>query len=171
MSATGNPAPQQPSRKNLRPGTGGPRTESGKKRSMYNAVRSGIFTNIVLEGEPFRESRAGYLRLLAALREDFRPQGAFEEVLVEKLTFAFLRLSRIYKWDARIAPKLFQKVEEALGKDAPTVATELVNKEVEVAVVQKDPAPDLLLDRENSVDRQIDRILDQIERRRRLRNT
>ena len=72
----------------------GPRTPSGKRRSRYNAVKSGIFAKVVLlEGE----SPAEYGSLLKGLREDLQPQGTLESVLVENLAILLWRRRRFLK--------------------------------------------------------------------------
>lgn len=73
-------------------GRTGPRTLRGKKKSRYNAIKYGIFTNAVLRG---RESRAEYLALVNELCESLQPVGRFEEILVEKLAFLVLRYRRL----------------------------------------------------------------------------
>ena len=64
----------------------------GRPRSRYNAVLHGIFAQVVLTG---RESERKYRGLLRALREDRRPEGALEELLVEKLAMYFWRQRRL----------------------------------------------------------------------------
>src|SRR5208282_306407 len=72
----------------------GPRTPAGKRRSRYNAVKSGIFAKVVLlKGE----SPAEYGSLLKGLREDLQPQGTLEAALVENLASLFWRRRRILK--------------------------------------------------------------------------
>ena len=67
-------------------------TAEGRRRSKYNAVLHGIFAQVVLTG---RESEREYRGLLRALREDRRPEGALEELLVEKLAMYFWRQRRL----------------------------------------------------------------------------
>ena len=67
-------------------------TAEGRPRSRYNAVLHGIFAQVVLTG---RESERKYRGLLRALREDRRPEGALEELLVEKLAMYFWRQRRL----------------------------------------------------------------------------
>lgn len=75
----------------VRKGTG-PRTKQGKGRSKLNAITHGILSKVVvLKGESPDEFDA----LLSGLRNDFRPVGTFEEVLVEKLAAQFWRHRRL----------------------------------------------------------------------------
>ena len=137
-----------------------------KKRSSRNATKSGIFASILLSGEAMGEEEEHYLALLRGLRKTFQPGNSFAEVLVDKLTFLYLRLSRVYKCDLQCAPTLFTKVKEALENDEPTVDTEYVGekKEYRVVVFPKGPSPELLIRYEANIERQIARTLDQLER-------
>jgi hypothetical protein len=137
--------------------------------SRFNATKHGIFADILLTGEPWGESEGHYLRLLSALRGSIRPVDSLEEIQVEKLAFLYLRLTRLYKADVEVAPKLFKKVSQALDEDHSTVETKWVNKEDEVVVVTKDPAPDSFMHYENNLERQIGRTFDQLEALRRVR--
>lgn len=139
--------------------------------SKFNATKHGIFADILLTGEQWGEFEGHYLRLLSALRGSIRPGDSLEEIQVEKLAFLYLRLTRVYKSDLEVAPKLFKKVSEALDKDHATVETKWLNKEDEVVVVTKEPAPDSFLRYENNVERQIGRTFDQLEALRRIRTT
>jgi hypothetical protein len=148
----------------------GPRTPQGKLRAKYNRIHNGIFARIVLTGEPFRESKKDYAALLAALRDDIRPVGALQELLVEKLAFVVLRQSRVYKVDARIAPLFFGAIEKGLTEKPSPPVTELMDWNNEVAMIRKDSSPELLLRYETSLERQFDRILTQLERLQRIRS-
>ena len=72
-------------------GSTGPRTELGKERSKHNALRHGIFSKVaVLKSE----SQAEFDALCKALREDCKPEGTLEELLVDKLAVLFWRFRR-----------------------------------------------------------------------------
>ena len=72
----------------------GPRTPQGKRRARYNALKHGILSNAVLED---RESKAEYDRLLKGFIDYFQPEGALEEMLVEKLATLFWRYRRLLR--------------------------------------------------------------------------
>jgi hypothetical protein len=75
----------------VRKGTG-PRTEQGKNRTKYNALKQGIFSKaVVLEGE----SRHDFDALLNGLCDDFQPEGTLEGILVEKLAMLLWRERRL----------------------------------------------------------------------------
>ncbi len=138
---------------------------AGRQR---NAVSHGIFAEILMEGLAFQESQASYQRLLEGLRAGIKPATPLEGVLVEKLAFLYLRLSRLYKADARIAPRIFAGVKRGLVQDEPHVYTEH-KFDKQVVVVRKELSPELLLRYEASLERAIDRTLSQLERLQRMR--
>jgi hypothetical protein len=70
----------------------GQRTAAGKQRSKYNALKQGLFSQVVvLEGE----LRPQYESLLATLLEHFQPVGSLEQVLMEKLAMLLWRHRRL----------------------------------------------------------------------------
>jgi hypothetical protein len=142
----------------------GSRRSHGRKQSRHNAIRHGIFADIVLTGEPFRESVEDYERLHAELRKGIRPRSPLQEMLIEALAFEFLRMSRVYKADAQVAPRIFKRVEEELTNKDSEVVVEIVDREREIALIRKQLDPELLLRYGNSISKQIHRILDRLER-------
>lgn len=140
-----------------------------RQRSRHNARKHGIFADILLSGDEMSGDRADYLQLLAGLREAIRPIDGFEDLQIQKLALLYVRLSRAYKADARIAPMTFARVQELLDQDQPEVTVEWVSKEEKVVVARKDPTPDLLIRYESALERQIGRTLTQIEQWRRMR--
>ncbi len=70
----------------------GPTSTVGKERSKRNAVKHGIFAKVVvLENEPL----AQFDSLLRGFRNDLRPKGSVEEILVEKLASLTWRYRRM----------------------------------------------------------------------------
>jgi hypothetical protein len=147
----------------------GPRTVEGKRRTKHNAIQHGIFADHVLTAEPFRESVHSYEKLLCSLCEAIQPANALEQALVEMLAFEFLRLSRVYKADARIAPRAFERIHAALSEEKPHVLTERVAKEEEIVIVPRTLDPELLIRCHTHASREIDRILNRLERLQRTR--
>jgi hypothetical protein len=94
----------------------------------------------------------------------------FEDLKIEKIALLYVRLWRVYKADARIAPKMFERVAEALEEDRPEVTTQCVSKEDEVVLARKDPTPELVIRYETSLERQIGRALGLLEQWRRMRD-
>jgi hypothetical protein len=142
-----------------------PKKPAGRQ---HNAVSHGIYAEILLEGHAFQESEAAYQRLLEGLRASSKPETTLEDVLVEELAFLFLRLTRLYKAEARIAPRMFEVIERGLVEEEPHVSTQCV-WEGEVPIVRKELSPELLLRYEASLERSIDRTLTQLERLQRMR--
>jgi len=71
----------------------GPRTPQGKERSKHNAITHGTFSKaVVLKGE----SQNDFDALLRALYQDRQPEGALEEILVNKLAVLWWRLRRVW---------------------------------------------------------------------------
>jgi len=72
--------------------TRGPRTMQGKERSKHNAIKHGIFSKVALLKN---ESKPEFDSLLDGLRENYKPEGTLEEVLVEKLATLLWRHRRL----------------------------------------------------------------------------
>lgn len=83
-------------------GPTGPRTKRGKLKSRYNALKHGIFANVVLRGTALRGKRSDYEDLLQSFRENLQPQGGLEEFLVERLAQIAWRKGRAVKAEAAI---------------------------------------------------------------------
>lgn len=60
----------------------GPRTRQGKQRASRNATKHGVFSKVIILDS---ESKVEFKELLAGLRETLQPEGALEDLLVEKL--------------------------------------------------------------------------------------
>ena len=86
----------------------GPRTGIGKQRAGRNATRDGLFSKyVVLPGE----SRTEYARLLCGLREDCRPVGIREDLIVERMAVIVWRYRRLLLAEAGEIQKNKQFVE------------------------------------------------------------
>ncbi len=70
----------------------GPRTRQGKERSKHNALKHGIFSEVVVLKA---ESRDAYQSLLKGLQEALLPEGQLEHTLVEKLSAILWRHRRM----------------------------------------------------------------------------
>jgi hypothetical protein len=123
----------------------GPRSRQGKENSKYNALKHGIFSKVALLEN---ESRAEFNSLLRGLRIQFEPNGTLEELLVDKLVVLFWRLRRLI-----IADRGQPIGGSALG----------------FGDILGSSTPDLLLRYESTLDRAIDRTLEQLERQQRIR--
>jgi hypothetical protein len=103
----------------------GPITSEGKLKSSRNAERHGMLARtIVLNGE----SRDRFTALLAALKEELRPQTGIESALVENMAVARWRQMRLWAMEkAGIAHEILQQESspdspDSVNHDAPTRA-------------------------------------------------
>lgn len=125
--------------------SGGPRTQQGKDKSKLNALKHGLFSKaVLLKGDPTAE----FDYLLTELRNDLQPEGMLEVVLVDKLAAVLWRYRRLL-------------IAEGLQFES---VTDILNL-VEPVMIQMD----LLVRYGPSLDRELDRILRQLERRQRMR--
>jgi hypothetical protein len=109
---------------------GGPRTPQGKENGKKNSLKHGIFSRVLLEKG---ESRAQLNDLLMGFRGHFKPVGALEDFLVDKIAMLIWRHRRL-----------------------------IIHGFV-------DMTPDLWMRYEASLDRGLERALDQLERAQRMR--
>jgi hypothetical protein len=87
---SGEKSPSNARSSSIARGATGPRTKEGKERSKYNALKHGISSKTLLRGE----SRMEFNSMLNGLRDYYRPVGAPEEILVEKLASLLWRYCR-----------------------------------------------------------------------------
>jgi len=85
----------------------GPKTDAGKAVVSRNAVKHGIFTRIAQEGE----EGTAYEQMLAGLREDLKPVGQMECLLVEKIALDHLRLARAVAYEAAAVRQEVEKLK------------------------------------------------------------
>lgn len=92
---------------------GGVKTAKGKAISRYNAVKHGILAQEVLirEGDGAEEERE-FQEILGNLQDEFRPHGALENLLIEKITANLWRLRRIYRYEAGLIRENLDNLEE-----------------------------------------------------------
>ena len=140
----------------------GPRTPLGKSRSKRNAIKHGIFARIVLTEAPFQESAKEYLAMLKSLRDSLQPVNGLENLLVEKLWMAFVRLSRVYRADAEFSSNLFSRATRVLDKEHSPIVTESYLEKNDAAWLWRDQAPEHLLKYEITIERSIERTLEQL---------
>lgn len=70
----------------------GPRTQLGKQRSKYNALKHGLFARVVLLKH---ESQSQFDALLQGLEEHYMPVGILETIDVQKLATDYWRYRRL----------------------------------------------------------------------------
>lgn len=75
----------------------GPKTDKGKAVSRYNALKHGLLSKeVLLEGE----NEQSLSRLRDAIHQNLKPEGAIEELLVERVVSGVWRLRRALSVEA-----------------------------------------------------------------------
>jgi hypothetical protein len=69
---------------------GGVKTDEGKAISRYNAVRHGILRETITEYE-----KIDHERIFNEFADFYKPENLIEEILVERLTVAYVKLARV----------------------------------------------------------------------------
>jgi hypothetical protein len=173
--------PRKPAEPERSSGATGPRSSRGKQKSSRNAVRHGVFTHSVpIPGESSNQYRS----LLRALREDLTPTGAAEEILVEILAAIFWRQARLFRAEGqefRRSTEINERFQEAVNVSSSAqiegsrdgsehgTSNEPLRTSQTLAIL---PTPDILatlMSYERHLRREVDHVLDQIDRIRRLR--
>ena len=73
----------------------GPKTEEGKTRSRENALKHGLASGrLFIEGE----NREEFYELKRALRQEHKPRGITEDLLIEKMALSFWLSRRAIVW-------------------------------------------------------------------------
>lgn len=143
--------------------------KDGKRYTNHNAVSHGILAKILLTGPDFAEAREDLDRLISVIAESIKPVDGLEQALVEKLAVLLLRLTRVYKADQAIVPKLFARVMDGLDPVQPPPELHLIDREAQIFIDRKEPSFEVLMRYETAIERQIGRTLEQIYRSRMLR--
>jgi len=132
------------------PGATGPRTQRGKQKSKRNALKHGIFSRVVLLKE---EPQAEFDALLRGLRNDLKPEGTLEELLVDKLVALLWRHRRL--------------MNVIVEGERPKTGIEVL---VSTGLNQISPTPlGLAVRYESTLERAFERALNQLERVQRIR--
>jgi len=104
----------------------GPKTEEGKSRSRWNALKHGVLSQrlVVLKDDDSQT----YTLLLENLRRDLSSDNALEEILIEKIAMAYWRLHVAYGYEAEFARsrREFLVVADRMGRYANTIHRQLL---------------------------------------------
>jgi len=97
---------------------GGVKTPEGKEIIKYNALKHGLLAKeVVITIGDGAENPEEFNALLQDLNTQLKPEGALEEMLVEKIAVAYWRLRRAYKYEVGlIRNELDNATEEFYGK-------------------------------------------------------
>jgi len=94
----------------------GPRSQEGKARSSQNSLRYAFLSReLLLPGEDSKQLS----KLRERLRDQFKPRGPTEEILVQIMVSDLWRLGRLYRVESAILSG-----ETMVRADIPTVITE-----------------------------------------------
>ena len=95
----------------------GPKTEAGKQKSSLNALRHGLTGQIVVMPS---EDLASYQRHLKSFTDEYRPEGATEENLVQAIADASWRLNRVAALETNLLTLgMAKEVEILTNQDQP----------------------------------------------------
>lgn len=87
----------------------GPVTLSGKAISASNALKHGLYAKRLFESaEVGNQEHQEYVQLLAAMRRDWQPAGALEEVLLEKIVVEMVRYGRWLTFERQVLAHLWE---------------------------------------------------------------
>jgi hypothetical protein len=76
----------------------GPRTQAGKERARYNAVKHGLLSaDVVIKAGVLEEDENEYAALLQEMADCYRPVGVVEELLTKEITDCQWRIRRILR--------------------------------------------------------------------------
>ena len=148
----------------------GPRTAAGKQRVRLNALKHGIFAEIVFQGGKFQVPVELFDDLVLEIRNAVQPTNGLEFILVDKLAITLFRLSRVYQADSEVAPLFFKRLKENTDDGSTSIIMASIEKEDEVAFFHRGPSLEVLVRYEAGLVRQVGKILDQIEQIRRIQS-
>ncbi len=100
----------------------GPRTAAGKQRSSLNALRHGLTGHVVVLPS---EDYAAYQRHLRRFVDQFQPQGALEEQLVQSLGDTAWRLNRVPATEATFLTLAAERQTDSVQINEPRAAAAL----------------------------------------------
>lgn len=157
-------------RRNARLSTG-PRTEAGKNRSRYNATKHGIFSRDVLQSEGFgKEDKEEFADLLTGLREDCKPIGVREEIMVQRIALCLWRLKRASEYDVGTMMLRYMGAQVDLkSRGTADSEIEFLTPSFRHLRLPQGKEMDLLLRYETTIQRLLASALNQLERLQRAR--
>ena len=118
---------------------GGVKTPEGKSVSKYNAQVHGILRQSITEYE-----QEFYSEILNDLKNEYKPQGVIEEILIERIAINYLKLFRLQKAEtefikSQLNPKVIKEfldldnLGEVLNEGyTPKIGSESVEKLAEI---------------------------------------
>jgi len=89
---------------------GGVKTNEGKLMVRFNALKHGVWGELITEYESEM-----YQGLLSDLMAELQPNGMIEQVLVERIAVAYLRLKRLAKAEHEFVKATIHPLEQEIG--------------------------------------------------------
>jgi hypothetical protein len=114
----------------------GPRTARGKRISSRNALKSGLFAELLLLPDDDVEE---FRRLRAELHDEWRPVGPSEKRLVERLLALFWKQRRFCRAESGLFT-MFRQCPEGVGGVASALAKDGRETEAFTRVLRMDGA-------------------------------
>lgn len=74
---------------------GGVKSEAGKSVSRFNAMKHGILSDVITDYET-----VNYKLLYENIKLDFPPSNVLEELIIERIAVAYIKLQRVSKAEA-----------------------------------------------------------------------
>ncbi len=157
MSTTISDAKLAANRANAQKSTG-PRSPEGKARSCQNAVKHGLLASAVLISRTYPGEEVIDLdQLVQSLLDEFRPSGAWQRLLVDRLAACYWRLRRAYALEAQLfAGRQFGplSLDKSTHDACPELGPHDTPPEVRLATLAR---------YEGLIDRELHRTLHQLE--------
>ncbi|MFC1934331.1 hypothetical protein ACFLXX_04240 [Chloroflexota bacterium] len=130
---------------------GGVKTEKGKSISRFNAVKHGIFTNVIIAD---MEESDVLNQLRGRVFDEFKPKGVIEETLVDRIVVCIWRLRRCAIADKAVTEQEYQEAKYNIFADSE----EEREFDSKTWVLTHGPT-ELLLRYETTIERQLYRVM------------
>lgn len=147
---------------------GGVKTPEGKEVSKYNSLKHGILSDVITDYD-----KGNFEELHQRLINEFNPETAIEEIIVERIVLCTIRLSRAVKAETEYIKKI---LNPEIGHHEGLLDVELgrwvVDKPGYTPKFDKDavkPLENLYLRYEKSLENRLYRALHELERIQRAR--
>jgi len=146
----------------------GPTTPEGKAASSQNALKHGLLSRHIILPDDAAEQREEFDCLHNELIDEYRPVGPTHRLLVERLAVCYWRLQRVIRYES-------QSVADSRGNPMGAVAEQIFNKMTGIqlprpkVILPPRPHIDHLIRYETMIDRQLNKLLDRLDRLRKDR--
>src|SRR3954447_12208508 len=108
----------------------GPRTGDGKARASQNALKHGLTARAARAAAVLGEDPEEFQAFAEALRQDLKPRGAMQAVLVERIIATSWKLQRVPEVEAKVFEESEQQVRhnrvDERGMRLPATVAEVI---------------------------------------------